>query len=82
MTAARQLSPLTPRVLNVEDAAAYMGTNRNEVYRLTRLGDLSSIRVFEGGPQRWLRDDLDTYLDARRAAVSTTPNLTLTGVQK
>lgn len=66
---------LSPRVLKLEQAAAYLGTNRNVIYDLTRSGELVDFYLYEGGPRRWLRDELDAHIERRRAQAQ--PALTL-----
>ena len=70
-----KLPALAPRVLKLEEAAAYLGTNRNVIYDLTRSGELSDFHLYDGGPRRWLRDELDAHIERRRAQAQ--PALTL-----
>lgn len=80
MTAARRLSITEVLVLTPAEAAELLGISRSKVYELTGAGLLKTITVFEGGPIRIRRSDLDAYLDerSRAQAEAATAHLTLT----
>ena len=67
-------------VLSPVQAAELLGISRSKVYELTGAGLLRTITVFDGGPIRIRRSDLDAYLDERSRASgeAMTTHLTLT----
>lgn len=55
------MADMTPRLMNVEDAARYAGLSRSELYRLMKDDRVASVKV--GGRRRFLREDLDALVD-------------------
>lgn len=56
--------PIIPRYLTYEDAATYLSTTVQALYKKVQLGQLPVIR--DGRWVRFDRFDLDAYLHARR----------------
>jgi excisionase family DNA binding protein len=50
-----------PRLLTVDETAAYLRVDRSTIYRLEREGELQSVRV--GRRRRFRPNDLAEYLE-------------------
>jgi excisionase family DNA binding protein len=50
-----------PRLLTVDETAAFLRIDRSSVYRLEREGELQSVRV--GRRRRFRPEDLSAYLE-------------------
>lgn len=57
---------LAPRALRPQEAAAYLGISRSKLYELLADQSIPVITIYDGGPKKVLRDDLDAYLDGRK----------------
>lgn len=56
-----------PRGLNAEEAAYYIGVSVNKLISEVRAGKMPDRVTVAPGCRRWLRDDLDKYLDQQRS---------------
>ena len=66
--------PHWPRVLRREQAAAYVGMSPSLFVREVEAGALPRPIHLAGTVKGWVRDDLDAWIDDRRAAQSERPN--------
>lgn len=58
--------PFPPRGMAADDAAYYLGISVTKLYQLIHEGALPERVEVAPGCRRWLKDDLDRYLDQRR----------------
>jgi excisionase family DNA binding protein len=60
-------SCLKPRLLKADQAAPYLGTNKYEVYRLVRTGEIPCVLVGKKKTGiRIAKDDLDKWIDKNK----------------
>ena len=65
---AAPLLPYWPRVLRRELAAAYLGMSPSLFVREVEAGALPRPVALAGSVKGWVRDDLDAWIEDRRAA--------------
>lgn len=64
--------PHWPRVLSVEQAAAYVGVSKSGLRTLQRQGFPKPFKLFEGRTH-YLRDHIDMWIDLRAIALLPKP---------
>jgi excisionase family DNA binding protein len=55
-------------LLTLDEAAAYLGVAKITLRRWTRDGHLVCVRIGKRGDRRFRRQDLDAYIERRRAS--------------
>ena len=55
------------QIISVVEASDFLGVHRNTLYKLIREGEIPAFRLIKGGRWKFRRNDLEQWLEDRKA---------------